>query len=270
MNKILSAICMVVLAGAMIFTSCTKKQYIITVAANPTAGGEVVGGGIVNNQGYFNDQDTITLEAIPSEGYEFVKWQDGSTDNPRTIIVTGDATYTAKFEKLFSETGVNVNFNGTHWTVHDVTGLYDSVQCLWKLYAQAHTVLPIIDIASSATEGSIHATADTSGNLNSDKIKWIEYYHYTFMQDPQSGAIHGDYWAKSATIDVSVFDATDLTLSSNIIATMFNAYEAFIDTMGVDSASTVEMMVDIRQLKLDKSTIPLSSKKVTRKLVPGK
>ena len=260
---------MVVLAGGMIFISCTKKQYLITVAAEPTAGGSVIGEGIVNDQGFFNDQDTITLEAIPSEGYEFVKWQDGSTENPRTIIVTGDATWTAKFEKIFSETGVNVNFNGIHWTVHDVTGLYDSVQCLWKLYAQAHTVLPIIDIASSSMEGSRHAIADSLGKLNNG-IKWIEYYHYTFLQDPYSGAIHGDYWAKSATVDVSVFDATNLSLTSTIQATMFNAYEAFIDTMGVDSASTVEMMVDIRQLQLDKSTIPLSSKKVAGKLVPGK
>ena len=37
------------------------------------------------------------IVATPNEGYRFVQWNDGNTDNPRTITVTGDATYTASF-----------------------------------------------------------------------------------------------------------------------------------------------------------------------------
>ncbi len=43
--------------------------------------------------------DTVTLTAIPDEGYHFTQWKDGNTDNPRTIIVTEDAKYIAFFEK---------------------------------------------------------------------------------------------------------------------------------------------------------------------------
>ena len=40
------------------------------------------------------------ITATPNECYRFVQWSDGNTENPRTITVTGDATYTAEFEQI--------------------------------------------------------------------------------------------------------------------------------------------------------------------------
>ena len=37
------------------------------------------------------------FEAIANEGYHFKQWNDGNTDNPRTIIVTRDMTFVAEF-----------------------------------------------------------------------------------------------------------------------------------------------------------------------------
>ena len=45
---------------------------------------------------YFDNQPVI-LTATPNEGYKFVQWQDGNTDNPRTVTVTDKVTYTATF-----------------------------------------------------------------------------------------------------------------------------------------------------------------------------
>jgi len=53
--------------------------------------GIVVGGGI------YTEGDSVRLTAMPAEGYRFDSWQDGDTNNPRTIAVLGDATYTANF-----------------------------------------------------------------------------------------------------------------------------------------------------------------------------
>lgn len=65
--------------------------YAITAtSANPTMG-SVTGGGT------YAGGTTATLTATPNSGYHFVQWQDGNTQNPRTITVTGDATYTATF-----------------------------------------------------------------------------------------------------------------------------------------------------------------------------
>ena len=42
------------------------------------------------------------LTATPASCYHFTAWNDGSTDNPRTITVTQDTTFTANFERSIS------------------------------------------------------------------------------------------------------------------------------------------------------------------------
>lgn len=66
-------------------------SYTVTVTAG--TGGTVSGGGT------YTQGSTATLKATPNSGYKFVKWNDGNTSNPRTVTVSGNATYTATFEK---------------------------------------------------------------------------------------------------------------------------------------------------------------------------
>ena len=70
------------------------NTYSIEVIASPADGGSVTGGGT------FHYGETTTLTATPNTHYEFIRWSDGSTDNPHTVIVTGDATYTAVFREI--------------------------------------------------------------------------------------------------------------------------------------------------------------------------
>lgn len=63
-----------------------------------------------DSSGALYECDTsIRLEATPSEGYHFVCWSDGSTDNPRHITVGEDASYVAFFapDNPGPSTGVN-------------------------------------------------------------------------------------------------------------------------------------------------------------------
>ena len=53
--------------------------------------------GTATGGGVFNEGDTRLIEAVANEGYRFARWNDGVTVNPRTIVVTADATYTAFF-----------------------------------------------------------------------------------------------------------------------------------------------------------------------------
>ena len=39
----------------------------------------------------------VVITAIPNYGYHFTQWSDGNTDNPRTIELTQDTTFTAEF-----------------------------------------------------------------------------------------------------------------------------------------------------------------------------
>lgn len=45
----------------------------------------------------YANREVMWIEAIPKEGYAFLRWQDGDTTNPRKLVVSGDATYTAYF-----------------------------------------------------------------------------------------------------------------------------------------------------------------------------
>ena len=53
--------------------------------------------GIVTGSGVYQHGATATLTATPNEGYHFVQWSDGNTDNPRTMTIISDITLSAEF-----------------------------------------------------------------------------------------------------------------------------------------------------------------------------
>jgi hypothetical protein len=71
-------------------TGC-KKSYTITVKSNNADWGSVTGGGT------YKDGETATISAIPKTGYYFIAWNDGNAENPREILVSGNAEYIATF-----------------------------------------------------------------------------------------------------------------------------------------------------------------------------
>ena len=126
MKRFLSVICMAILAGGLIFTSCTKK-YTITVKANNDAYGTVTGGGD------YEENATATLLATPNAGYSFVKWDDGVKDNPRQITVTGNAEYTAIFEAI-PQNEAKITFNGTSWVAANALAIDHSDEDYLTIY----------------------------------------------------------------------------------------------------------------------------------------
>ncbi|MDD4395553.1 MAG: hypothetical protein PHQ33_06685, partial [Bacteroidales bacterium] len=68
------------------------NNYTLTVNSDDDNMGTATGGGT------YNYGATAILTATPATEHHFVSWQDGNTHNPRTLIVTQTATYTASFE----------------------------------------------------------------------------------------------------------------------------------------------------------------------------
>ena len=54
--------------------------------------------GTASGAGTFESGTEITLTATPDEGYHFVKWSDGSTQNPYTFVLNEAKELTASFE----------------------------------------------------------------------------------------------------------------------------------------------------------------------------
>ena len=72
------------------------KQYTLTVTA-----GE---GGTVSTEGGTYDEGTeITITATPAEGYAFLRWSDGQTDQSINYILNSNTSLTAVFEKKIFE-----------------------------------------------------------------------------------------------------------------------------------------------------------------------
>lgn len=70
----------------------STHYYTLTVLSNNEAMGVVAGNGL------FPLGTAVQLGAIAAPGHHLASWNDGTTDNPKTITITGDETYIATFE----------------------------------------------------------------------------------------------------------------------------------------------------------------------------
>ena len=98
-KNIFRILCLAMTAG-MVFAACEKEnadgsdadgKYTVTVVSADETMGKAYGGG------QFDGGSTTRIWGTPEVGYQFARWNDGNTENPRDITVNGDVTYTAYF-----------------------------------------------------------------------------------------------------------------------------------------------------------------------------
>ena len=77
------------------FTTAPQPMHTITLIANPSEGGTLVGGGT------YQEGQTCTVAATPAAGYTFINWTENdeevSTDASYSFTITGDRTLVANF-----------------------------------------------------------------------------------------------------------------------------------------------------------------------------
>ena len=56
--------------------------------------------GTVNGGGRYDRNETVTIEAIVKEGYQFVEWNDANTDRLRKVVADHDQVYVARFDSI--------------------------------------------------------------------------------------------------------------------------------------------------------------------------
>lgn len=224
----------IALVASAMLTACGNENYTITAVPNDSTMGTVTGGG------EYEADATATLTATPNSGYVFVNWNDGNTDNPRTITVTADATYTANFAKEATE-GVTVTLGTETWTagIYQCAdyAAYDIFVAVAYEDAQASS-LPRFDVAVVDATGTYTDSYSDNGWANGN-ANYIEYYEEYSLSDGTNS--YGDWWAKDASINVTTMDLTAGKVSATVSGTMFWALQAFVSdygATGIDGADT--------------------------------
>jgi hypothetical protein len=174
----------------------TTIIYHITASANNALMG------IVNGSGDYMTNTTVTINATANQTYRFVQWNDGDTNNPRTITVISDTTFIAMF--VIIEYYVTILSNDSIMGAVIGNGKY--------------AVNTIVAIEATANQG-YHFVQWNDGNTDNPRIITvisdtgftaefaIKYYHVTLSaNDPTMGTIigEGDYAANTiATIEAT-------------------------------------------------------------------
>ncbi len=95
--------------------------------------------------------DEVILTAVPEVGYYFTQWNDGNTDNPRTIILTQDTAFTASFEIATSGScGEDAfwSYQDGHLSISGQNDMYDYSgysSTPWMLYREQIKSVSIAD-----------------------------------------------------------------------------------------------------------------------------
>ena len=88
--------------------------------------------GVVTGGGTYRVGSTVTLTAICHSGYGFRCWQDGNTDNPRTVTVDDTVSYIAQMVRA----EIEIQY------VHDTTYM-DGIEVIYETYEINDVAEPI-------------------------------------------------------------------------------------------------------------------------------
>ena len=92
-------------------TSDTAFMAIFTEAVSTPTITVTVNDATMGSATYTLDGNTAVLTATPNEGYEFTGWNDGNTENPRTVTITSDTAFMAIFTEAVSTPTITLTVN---------------------------------------------------------------------------------------------------------------------------------------------------------------
>lgn len=241
----------IALVACSMFAACgdpaeEATEYTIKVKANNSDWGTVTGGG------KYEEGATATLEATANAGYEFVNWDNGSTNNPLIVTVTADAEYTANFQ---AANGINVTFGSNSWKANYTNSRYytNAVQVAGaQTNSSSYPMFQMVNIwqSGSPATGSYNGTSSL-GDDGSVNITYPYIWYYQNQGDEitltyQDGSTvdAGDWWGETVALNISKLDADALTIDLVVNANMRHAIEV-LDGTTWSNTETSTMTVNV-------------------------
>ena len=126
------------------------------------------------------------FKAVANKGYHFVQWNDGNTDNPRTVAVIQDTTFVAEFAPG-SEYTITATCNLQQGTVSG-SGVYAEGTPV-TLTATAYEHYNFTQWTDGNTDNPRKITAERDATYTAEFA--IDQHFITATCDPQQGSITG-------------------------------------------------------------------------------
>lgn len=165
-------------------TTAPLVWHHVTVNVNDTTMGSVTG------DGNYLDGSTATITAVPNAGYRFVQWDDQNTDNPRSVVVNEDLTFTATFEAIPTYT-ITANSNNDEWGTVTGGGTYQEGTTV-TLIATANDGYHFDHWNDGVTTESRVITVTASETYTAYFEQDVQYYNVTVAaDDPTMGTVTG-------------------------------------------------------------------------------
>lgn len=252
-------------------SSGNGMKYRVTLQTSPYYGGYVMDQqGNRNTSAEYNAGTNMIITAVANNGYTFDHWENGSTENPRTVNVTKAADYTAFFLEG-GDPGNSANnrvfFNGYVWSnitlVNNRFLIYPQYNYTANgLFYEAESSFTVsnypwmlIRIEKASTTGATDITCNSDGTLSGNyAIQYCESA-YLYSEDGNGNkTYYGDWWAKSANVNVTRYNFGTHKFSLIINAVMFDANAVYIDkTATVSNAPTKVLSIILNNMNWEQA-----------------
>ena len=203
------------------------------------------------------------LTATPVSCYHFTAWNDGSTDNPRTITVTQDTTFTANFERNISRQEIyDAICEGTTYDFHgrDLTqaGTYsDTLQTINGCDSVIVLTLSVNPVATTPLSATIcsneayvfHGRDLTQAGTYSDTLQTINgcdsVIVLTLSVNPVASTPLSATICSNETYDFHGRDLTQAGTYSDTLQTINGCDSVIVLTLSVNHVATTPLSATI-------------------------
>lgn len=225
-----------------------KKKYTITVESNDEAKGTVSGSGV------YEEGSEAILTATPKSGFDFVRWSDEVTDNPRKVTVTGDATYIAEFIIHVNYFDITVNADPEEGGIVIGGGNYAENTDI-TLEAKANSGYEFVQWSDGVKTATREVKVTKNENYTAQFKALEKFFTITTVANPTEGGIviGGGKYAENAVIDLaavayegyefSQWDDGVKTAVRKVTVTKDETYTAVFKTKGSQQFYTITTMV---------------------------
>lgn len=188
-------------------------------------------------QSTFCGGSTAVIQATANYGYHFTQWNDGNTDNPRTITLTQDTSFTAQFAKNQYTLTITSNDDsigtvsggGTYEYLDEatVTAIATAAHHHFVQWSDGETdTLRTITVTQDLSLTAIfaidtHQVATATNNELYGNVDGAGFFPYgstvTLTPNPENG-YYFVYWNNGDTTNPNTFTVTGDTLLSALFA----------------------------------------------------